>query len=55
MKYIKMLKNELEHLVRPTKEKVISSTIFVIISSVILSGLIALDTNLVSFLIEKLM
>lgn len=55
MKYFKMLKAEMKRLIIPTKEQVIHSTIFVLVSSVILATLITLDTNLVTFLIEKIM
>ena len=55
MKYLKMLRAEMNRLVIPSREQVIRSTIFVLVSSVILATLITLDTNLVTFVIEKIM
>lgn len=55
MKVFKRLKTEFDLLTVPPLEKVIHSTIFVLVASVIISTIITLESTGVSYLIDKIL
>ena len=55
MKVLKRLKTEFDLLTIPPREKVINSTVFVLVASAIISTIITLESTGVSYLIEKLL